>query len=392
MKIDIKNLSGFPFESNAEAYQRCCDRAIEEAKKNESVVALYLLGGKWCPGVSDMDILVVYKDENAVPLTSPWELSPEAAQIFTHRYVTFNESNFKNFHYLYPQVTTNIRHLYGKNILIENPNDHLDGDAMRILLAFNMADVLINKILLFPSYRIAFQKKSIINIRKIIGELYSLTYTFQLLEEITGKSIGKEFVKNMINLREGWFKNNIEINAERLYFLLNEGIMLSLDVVHIFDEFLKSKNISKKYDFIFKNQKYLINFMSNWSGEQYLELFHKNYINITLPYINKNIESFNIILPESFGYFFAYYASVGGQFSAGMLKSLRSGKGKIFSSDMGAAKHIQVMNDIFKSAAKNSDLYKIPFSYGFPLSRKRSVIETVVIRVIFFLKSFIPFD
>lgn len=386
MKIDIKNLSGLPFESNEEAYQRCCDRAVAEAKKNESVVALYLLGGKWCPGVSDMDILVVYKDENAVPLISPWELSPEAAKIFTHRYVTFNEKNFKNLYYLYPQTTTNIRCLYGKNILIEDPSDYLHKDTISVLLAFNMVDVLVNKILLFPSYKIAFQKKSLINMRKIIGEIYSLTYTFQLLKEITGKSIGEEFVRNMRNLRDIWFDDDLENNVEKLYSLLNEGIMLSLDVVHIFDEFLKGKNISKNHSFVFKNQKYLINFVSDWSRDRYLELFYKNYINITLPY--RNIESFYITLPKSFGYFFASYASGDGQFSAGMLKSLIGHKNRSFVSDQGAVKHIQVMNDVFKSAVRNNDLYKMSFSYGVTVNAKRTLSNIVARIILFFCKNF----
>src|SRR3989344_4428956 len=97
-----------------EDYEECCRLVVDDATTNPTVRAVYLMGGEWCPGISDLDIVVVYKD-NITPISmkSPWSLSEKAKFIFTHRYLSFNEKDAGDFYYLYPEETTNLRPLYG---------------------------------------------------------------------------------------------------------------------------------------------------------------------------------------------------------------------------------------------------------------------------------------
>lgn len=364
------NLYNFPQRLNKADYQNCCKLVVECARNNPTVASLYLMGGEWLPGISDLDIVVVYKSNTKPqPLKGPWGLSNRADFIFTHSYLSFDEKDFAGFYYLYPKETSNLKLIWGKDIIISNPHDELSELDNKLLFSFILFSVLVNKLLLFPRY---YQEREL-SVRRIIGELYSLIYTFYILEKITDEKIGKDFSFRIKNLRNKWFADDLNKNINELFSLLGIGIDLILRTTIILDESLGALSLPQNKNIVFENKKYFISFIEDWRGQAFLDEFKGGSIDVNLPVVRKRIENYKLVLPSSFSYFFTTYASMAGDFSYNIKNSLSGTFSDTSIFSKGAILHTKAMNSIFHSSRSVDGLYKVPFSYGFPLFKGRVI-------------------
>ena len=141
----------FPKQLSTRDYEECVELVRKEAQGNPTIRALYLMGGPWSPGISDLDIVVVYKNGIAPQyLKSPWSLGEKARFIFTHRYLSFNEDTARLFYFLYPKQSAQLRLLSGEQILFSEPTV---GEEQTWTQAFILFDLLINKLLLFQKWQ-----------------------------------------------------------------------------------------------------------------------------------------------------------------------------------------------------------------------------------------------
>lgn len=331
-KIKFYNL---PDENiTTEDYKAAIESVLESAERNNTVKAIYLMGGEPQPGFSDLDFVVAYKD-NIKPELLPYPPSIDAKSkfIFTHRYLSFFESDFKNFYYIYPKDTANLRLIYGENINLNIPENILEAEDYKMLLAFILFDFLVNKLLPFKQYKSADK----LDIRRIIAELHSLIYTFRTMEKITGEKLGGEFSLAIKDLRKTWFENNIEKNIRQVLGLLEEGINFVSGVEESLDKFLRDKNLEAEKELSFKN---------------------------------KNV---NIDLPESFSYFFLAYISSNGPFGQKIKSCLNKTKLIILNLE-GVKTHVLLMDSLFKSTLDYG--FKMPFSYG--ISKNENILKKFI--------------
>jgi len=323
-------------------YNEAINLLVQEASQNDTISAVYLMGGEVEPGFSDLDFVVVYKDNvKPAPLPFPPLLSEKSKFIFTHRYLSFFESDSKYFYYIYPKDTANLRLIWDKDIAFDISENILAAEDYKMLLAFILFDLLINKLLPFKRYE-AVDK---LDVRNVIAELHSLIYTFILVEKLTGKKIGDEFSLEIKNLRKNWFENSNEENSAKLGGLLKDGINLVSDVVTLFDGFMRSKNLEADSSLSFKTRRLTINFTNSWDENVFSEASNSG----------------TLILPESFSYFLLAYASSEGPFSAKISSCLNKAKRIIFNSE-GTGVHVSIMNGLFKNYQNYG--FKMPFSYG----------------------------
>lgn len=369
-KYKIYNL---PQRLTIEDYQQCCDIVVNEAKKNNNVTAVYLMGGKWCPGISDLDIVIVYKHNSMIkPVRSIWGLSEKADFILTHRYLSFFEEDFKDIYYLYPKKTVNLRLLWGnENIYSKDPSKIFSTEDIKLLYAFILFDVLVNKLLLFAG-----QQNEELNVRKTISELQSLIYTSYMIHTITGKTIGSTFTTKIQELRNQWFDNSVEYNLKQLPQFLTEGIDLVLESVNILDEFLIANKLYFKWcnNEMFLNKKFHIIFNKTWTKDKFLKNFRKKIINKDIPIIGRKIENYSLLLPSSFIYFFMIYSAGEGGFSSLIRSHFHIRSRTNISVPKIISDHVMAMNKSFDSSLGTNGALKTPFSFGFSLSKKGNMV------------------
>jgi len=355
MKTNFLNLPKPLKESD---YQELSDLVVEKLKNIPAVKSIYLLGGSWMPGISDLDITIVRKTikkgEQGIP--SPWALSHKSKYIFIHNFWELDEESFRNLKYFTHDTPPKL--LWGKDISIRNPQSELSDKEYQFLEIMIIFDFLINKLLFFPRYL----KQTQLNIRQVLGEVYSLIYTLEVLDLTGLQTIETDFPEKIKKLRETWFDNNQEENIKELMILLEQSIDLILEVVVRLDNFVKEHNLPTS-NLIFKNRKYYLTFDKDWTKDKFISNFFKGHIAIKRPFSNRVLENFKIVLPQSLSYFFMVYANQEGLVSDWIRKSLTGLQKMDIPVNQGIYQHIKVINDSAKASIKYR-FDRIPFPYG----------------------------
>lgn len=370
----MKNGYNLPRKLERFDYEACVELVRKDALDNPTVSSVYLMGGDWCPGISDLDILVVYKDGlTPLPLRNPWSLSEKARFIFTHRYLSFDQSSAEYFHFLYPKETASLRNIVGAELeFLKVP----DGERQWIL-AFILFDTLVNKLLFFSRF-----KKPPHNIRQLIGSLYSLVYTVWIVHEVSGVDIDQGFGERIQRLRQDWFVLG-ESSAEReLMTLLDQGILLVSRAVTELDSFVSRQNPKNMRQLKFSNDKFSVMFVESWTHKQFLEEFSQSLI-WDFKKLGRKVESFRLLLPASCSIFFQAYAEGEGEFSRIMRQHLSGVMERIKMESLRG--HVRAVNMAYESSLASGGLFKIPYSYGF-FSGKRNFRSKLFWRCCSFLR------
>ncbi|MBI4128684.1 MAG: nucleotidyltransferase domain-containing protein, partial [Parcubacteria group bacterium] len=103
-------------------YHDAVATVLDLLRKGPDVKAVYLAGGKWMPGISDIDLMVVFPDDAIppAPLFSPRRLSEETAYCFTHNMGTYDETSFAHLFFIIPDLTR-LECISGTPISVEDP-------------------------------------------------------------------------------------------------------------------------------------------------------------------------------------------------------------------------------------------------------------------------------
>jgi hypothetical protein len=78
-----------------EAYQQTIDRMVERLKTFPGIISIYQVGGVSTPGISDIDLLVVFSDDIKVQKNPIENLSSNDQYLFTHNLFGASESFVK---------------------------------------------------------------------------------------------------------------------------------------------------------------------------------------------------------------------------------------------------------------------------------------------------------
>lgn len=372
--IDLKNYHfiNLPKPLKEFDYQEVCDLVVSRLKSNPAIKSIYLSGGPWKPGISDLDILVIFHDQAAKDeyISFSGHLSEKAKFLVLHNYGKYNEEYFKNLCYLVPDKNkTKIKLLYGKEIPLHFPVKELNQNDYKFLYAIIIFDFLINKLLFYPKYLME-QK---IDVRKRLGLLYSLTYTLEVIELLNGVKIGQDFYLRIKKLRANWFENNEQENLKELISLSEKSVGVVLEIVAGLTEFVKNNSLPEDKNIVFKNRQYYIIFDENWDKDNFLKSFKDGYIGIKNPFSGRLAENFKLILPSPLSYFLISYANYDGILSKWIRKDLDYYKKITLSANQGIDKHIKIANEFVEESVNRNGLFKIPFSYGYLIKKQRLI-------------------
>ena len=188
-----------PYYVPPERYQNAIDNAVSLLRQEVGVRSIYQLGSAGTPGISDIDLLVVFEDGIASSLNVLDELSKEDRYLFTHVPFGISTRLFQPAqHYT---LYHNYRLLWGESLAVgskkENPED-LSTLKGQIALEFMIAN-FISKTLEHVY--------NIMNLRSTLLSVHALQYDLDFLNITSGPFY--DLVFQLIEWRSTWFEKKV---------------------------------------------------------------------------------------------------------------------------------------------------------------------------------------
>ncbi|MFC2051604.1 hypothetical protein ACFLT4_02620 [Chloroflexota bacterium] len=375
-----------PLPMKQEDYEEVLEKVVTNLRNSPSVKAAYLAGSDWVPGVSDMDVIVLLdKNGKESQLDSPKSLSEKSSYIFSHNYGAYPYAILKNMFFLNP-YTREWRRLFGEEVRIGGYYDLPDIEDQRVVVAATIFDLLVNKLLYFPS--ILLSKR--IDVRKMLGWLWSLTYTLDMLQFTTEEPMAKEYGECIRELRSCWFEMGKQEVLDMLIALMKEANDIILELPIRLGDYLskKSKWVKPEETEIpfkrlplakscaipcFMNYKNTLVFThKTWTLKKYRSYSRRDCQRRR--YLARFIsqDSYLAFLPRGLSAILYSYALGNGPLSDWIMKDLYANAEEIPILDsVGIRKRITVLNENL-DAFRRERVAKVPFPYGFAMQKLTS--------------------
>lgn len=197
-----------------EQYETARKEIIDIYSDLDGVEAVYESGTVADPGISDLDIKVVYESGSPVELPIDEGYS-EIVDVLVGKgnVIKVPVSAYKKFHYLDPK--RNPTHLYGREIEFEQPteNERMYRDAAYVL------DYLPER--LYQILRL--ERQETLPVMRTLQMLKSAGYTTIIIGELLDEFDGQSFTDDVDDLRGNWFSREKSANFDRMHELLTEA-------------------------------------------------------------------------------------------------------------------------------------------------------------------------
>jgi len=311
-----------PRQFTVKDYDHEIDRVVNVLSKCDEVISIYQIGEVSCPGISDLDFIVVVRDKMKNSRDYKKRISGLKKNNFLlmHPPYTINRSLAPKITYAIPIF--NLVKLYGENIQFQKSANSrlLDLSILVDLISFywprEFLDLLTKKkhysrnlyLRVLMTDILPFKSKYVIDTRNVLVRLNGMQYTLALYNRLTGKNIPKlEIpVKKAISLRNNWFKLD-EDRYDQLLLIIHEMINGIADLIagvstHISKEKIVKQNMEP---FCFKNIYGEIRFGAGGDEEGLInEAIIPNNLSINLRrFLGKNIlikENYSNVLDERY--------------------------------------------------------------------------------------------
>ena len=241
----------------------------------KDIISIYNWGDPSTPGISDIDIVFVLKDNTSksLPLLrrSFYFLNSKARYLVRHPFVFIGKNSFENIRQVYPNANLNL--LYGQNISIKN----LSSDEAHQFEIALLNDIIIRH---YPRDFLEQAVSRKINARDTMLRLNSLKYTAKILESITKKRNAEwnNSLSLVEKLRKNWFEFN---DFEMLASLKQKAVEITMQMTEEFREFLVRSNqveiiSSGNEEVTYSGMKNKSKFVKNWDKEKALHEMSKH--------------------------------------------------------------------------------------------------------------------
>lgn len=188
-------LIDYPHFVERESYQSSTDKLIESIKTHKEVVAVYTIGHVSNPGISDIDMLIIVKDNVSLMRNFRSEMTAEEKYLFLHQPYACSAGDFRKaemFTFLH-----NYNPAYGTDI---RTGARLDKQNTEILKKQTALEYLLKMYI-----QLYVQKKyRIIRVRDLLLHGKALIYDLEFLNIKEGKLL--ELVQTVIEWRNNWFR------------------------------------------------------------------------------------------------------------------------------------------------------------------------------------------
>jgi len=264
------NFTNFPVNIPLREYDNSIETIFKDLSKRGILHSIYTWGSVTNPGISDLDLLVVLKDNAKLPLKykSIYFMGNKSRYIVVHPFMVANKNSAQNARIIYPD--TKFKKVFGEDIKLKAPKK----SQLYALRACLLNDIIIRHL---PRDFISILKSQKINVREILLRLKSMAYSIRLYNLVTGKHIEKSelYEKKIYELRKNWFEIDKKEQENSILKLFKDAFRASINIVDSFNSYLeynKIAEIDKKIDEIsYSGEKNKTIFIRDWSKSDGLD-------------------------------------------------------------------------------------------------------------------------
>jgi len=230
----IKNLSirdikfiNWPFFYDRVNYERSIEKVVDYLSKCEEISAIYQIGDIGVPGISDIDLIIVFKDDVKSFQQSYRKLfNKHDVYLFMHGIYGMPENIFERRELLIP--------IYKTKVLMGHVIDEkkvLDEAERKILKRIYALEYLLINLSNLTSQFIQRELK----IRNIMCSLYALNYDFEILSNGELEDDEKLFVREINNLRNSWWEVELH-HTDELLQIFKKAVELIIKALKRFSQ------------------------------------------------------------------------------------------------------------------------------------------------------------
>jgi hypothetical protein len=213
---------GIPKYVAPEVYEKTVDKIVDSINQKDSIQAIYRLGNVNHPGISDIDIVVLFKEGAKCTLNPNDFLNKEDKYLLTHELFGASENQFRKV--IQYSFWDNLKCIWGKPIDLESNTEVLSEEEM----SFYKKQVGLE--FLQKNYiELSTQKKyGVIKLRSLIQEIKGIRYDLAFLN-IQNLAINK-CMDHFLNRLDHWFDKPFDpkefsVWLDDYYIALEEAII-----------------------------------------------------------------------------------------------------------------------------------------------------------------------
>jgi len=303
-------------------YEHEIGRVVNVLSQCDDVISIYQIGEVSCPGISDLDFIVVVRDKMKNSVDYKKRISGLRKNSFMLMHPPYTVSRSLAPKIIYAIPIFNLIKLYGENIQFQKPADTrlLDLTILVDLISFywprEFLDLLTKKkhysknlyLRVLMTDFLPCKSKYVIDTRNVLVRLNGMKYTLSLYNRLTGKNIPRleTPVKKAISLRNKWFTLS-EDRYDQLLLIIHEMINGIADLITGVSALISREKIvrQKLEPFCFKNFQGEIRFAAGGEeGELIAEGIIPNNLSMNLRrFLGENVlieENYANVLDERY--------------------------------------------------------------------------------------------
>ncbi|MGA1871243.1 MAG: hypothetical protein ACMUJM_22155 [bacterium] len=238
VSLNTDNLTfiDFPQQIALQKYEQNIQEFVKYFRTHPTVSAIYQIGGINDPGISDLDLVLVLKENEALSSKDNDFLTTLNQYLFIHPPFIISEDLFVYLPYFF--YANNIRKLTGKNYQFLEPELSLDNLQLCALLCYEAAIGRLSDII----YQTTCGNS--ISLRKMLLKLNSIKHNISLMNKVIDTCEGNgwdKFIIQIGSLRRSWFSLSKDEQIKNTYSALYEGVNVLLEIIN--NLALRSKNL-----------------------------------------------------------------------------------------------------------------------------------------------------
>lgn len=204
-----------PSFADVSRYERAILRATDLLSSLPEISSIYQIGGIGAPGISDIDLLVVFHEGATCGYSLHDHLGPDERYLFIHRAYGISEKQFHQ-----PMASAffhNYRLLFGRDHAKNIRGELKEKEVLKRQIAFEFMLKMCMVMTVQQQYRI-------IKIRAFLLEAHALRYDLEFLGIHSGDLY--EAVQEVIRLRQQWFDlDDRDDQVVRIFNAVHEALI-----------------------------------------------------------------------------------------------------------------------------------------------------------------------
>lgn len=301
-----QRLIDFPHYVSESSYKKVLDAMIKRLAELPETISVYQVGSIGSPGISDIDLIVIFEDSKKVEKNFLENLSPEEKYLFVHNLYGVSQQDFADA--VRFTFFNNFTLLYGRDIRLSPSLSSENTEILKKQVALEYVIRMCITTYLQQAYRV-------LRVRDLLLHVKALQYDCDFLGIQKGKLVEK--ISDIIEWRKNWFDKTPSNNEIiRWWNEFNEEFMQC--VITIFNSYkfylpeksayLITNNISvvpSKNRVNFSRHGFLLPHQLAFFGKQYFRLQNRlNNFKFEIPVAFENTP---LILLEKFEFEKKYF-------------------------------------------------------------------------------------